>query len=153
MHLIEEFRLEDKEKDKEKWYLVLELVAGGSLDEIAGKQQKTHALRAYRPYPSLYTPTLPLSLHTDAQPEKRLPEPLACRFARQLFKGLEFCHSKGVVHRDVKPSNLMVTSEGILKICDFGVAGTQFFSLSLNVAPPLLPNVHNLIQTLGWQRS
>ncbi|MCL4811433.1 MAG: serine/threonine protein kinase, partial [Vicinamibacteraceae bacterium] len=39
-----------------------------------------------------------------------------------LCEGLAFAHKAGVVHRDVKPANLMVNQEGILKILDFGIA-------------------------------
>ncbi len=40
----------------------------------------------------------------------------------ELAAGLEYAHNKGVVHRDVKPANVMVDREGILRILDFGIA-------------------------------
>mmetsp|Transcript_6921 Transcript_6921/g.12272 ORF Transcript_6921/g.12272 Transcript_6921/m.12272 type:complete len:317 (-) Transcript_6921:190-1140(-) len=40
----------------------------------------------------------------------------------QLLKGLDFCHASRILHRDLKPQNLLVNGEGILKIADFGLA-------------------------------
>jgi len=40
----------------------------------------------------------------------------------QLLRALDYCHSLGVIHRDIKPENLLVSSSGVLKICDFGFA-------------------------------
>lgn len=44
------------------------------------------------------------------------------RIATDVCKGLEFAHSNGVVHRDVKPGNLWLTADGVAKIGDFGIA-------------------------------
>jgi hypothetical protein len=56
--------------------------------------------------------------------KERGPLPIreACAYVRQAALGLQHAHEKGMVHRDVKPDNLMLTPDGTVKVLDFGLA-------------------------------
>ncbi len=51
----------------------------------------------------------------------RLPPQEAFHIAAQVAAGLEFAHQKGLVHRDVKPGNIIVDGDGVAKLCDMGL--------------------------------
>ncbi|KAL7602646.1 probable serine/threonine-protein kinase At1g54610 [Lactuca sativa] len=56
----------------------------------------------------------------------KFTEPQVKCYMKQLLSGLEHCHKNGVLHRDIKGSNLLIDNDGILKIADFGLA--SFFN-------------------------
>ncbi|EOA34969.1 hypothetical protein CARUB_v10020055mg [Capsella rubella] len=57
-----------------------------------------------------------------SSPVVKFAEPEVKCLMRQLISGLEHCHSRGVLHRDIKGSNLLIDDGGVLKIADFGLA-------------------------------
>ncbi|CAF1989091.1 unnamed protein product [Brassica napus] len=55
-------------------------------------------------------------------PGIKFSQPQVKCYMKQLLSGLHHCHSRGVLHRDLKGSNLLIDSNGVLKIADFGLA-------------------------------
>ncbi|XP_013178159.1 PREDICTED: serine/threonine-protein kinase STK11 [Papilio xuthus] len=58
----------------------------------------------------------------ESSPGKKFPQRQAHDYFTQLLDGLEYLHGQGVVHKDIKPGNLLLTLNQTLKITDFGVA-------------------------------
>src|SRR5436309_10073322 len=51
-----------------------------------------------------------------------LPVPVTLTIGKQLCRALEVAHEQGVIHRDIKPQNIVVEPSGVLKVMDFGIA-------------------------------
>jgi len=56
------------------------------------------------------------------QDDQRLPESTVQQIAKQLVKALYYLHSNRIIHRDMKPQNVLIGSNGRIKLCDFGFA-------------------------------
>ena len=74
-------------------YMVTELMAGGDVESLI-----------------------------DKSPERRLTAARSVSIAQEVCRGLEYAHSRGVVHRDLKPGNVWLTGDGLAKIGDLGLA-------------------------------
>ena len=61
-------------------------------------------------------------LHELEKYPKGCPEQLTQYITWQILQGIAYCHQHSCIHRDIKPENILLTSQGIVKLCDFGFA-------------------------------
>jgi serine/threonine protein kinase len=77
---------------------------------------------------------------------KRLPIPAACVILDQLLDVLAAAHTQGIVHRDIKPANLFLTTDGTVKVLDFGIARVR----DAMTSDKGLTNTGDLLGTPGY---
>jgi hypothetical protein len=65
---------------------------------------------------------LVMELVEGKSPKGPLPFETVLEYARQIAAALEAAHDKGIVHRDLKPGNVMIRTDGVVKLLDFGLA-------------------------------
>ncbi|HTK76608.1 MAG TPA: serine/threonine-protein kinase, partial [Gemmataceae bacterium] len=93
---------------------------GGMRDEVKAKAADFHS--SFIPYPSSH-PTAPVAgLSTQRARRDRAHYRHIAELIAQAADALEYAHSMGVVHRDVKPANLLLDESGHLWVTDFGLA-------------------------------
>jgi tetratricopeptide (TPR) repeat protein len=79
------------------------------------------------------------SLHAELE---RVPEELCRHVAKEIAKGLAAIHAAGVVHRDVKPENVLITKDYAVKVMDLGVARLAAESLRLSQTGAFVGSIH-----------
>src|SRR5688572_15017008 len=68
-------------------------------------------------------------------------------YARQILEGLEYLHENGVIHKDIKGANILVSAEGTVKLGDFGCSR----SIEKTLTAPMGDNAENpLMGSLPW---
>jgi serine/threonine protein kinase len=85
-----------------------------------------------------------------------LPLAEVLRYAIQIVDGLAKAHQHGVVHRDLKPGNIIITGDGLVKVLDFGLATVREtpaydeFSATESIAPALRTEEGRIVGTVAY---
>lgn len=79
--------------------------------------------------------------------QPRLPEEQVVRYLREILTGLAHAHGKNLVHRDMKPANLLIDASGALKITDFGLvrlAGEEWMKSRMDLTVARSMNINSM---------
>jgi serine/threonine protein kinase len=83
------------------------------------------------------------SLETIVEREGTLPYKLACHYILQICQALDYAHSQQILHRDLRPANILLSKHGVVKVGDFGVAAllekTQYAKTIIGTPPYMAP--------------
>ena len=88
----------------------------------AGEETSTDSNGNQRKTPFIVMEYVRGKLLRDLMHERKLTLGEAVGYAKQVLTALEYSHKAGIIHRDIKASNIMVTQEGQVKVMDFGIA-------------------------------
>ena len=92
------------------------------------------------------------TLRDYMHPHIPLKLPVALDYIQQIAEGLDTTYKKSVVHRDIKPQNILINRKGVVKIADFGLAlsdtptltnSDDFMGTAYYVSPEQVDNAHN----------
>eukprot|EP01120_Amphizonella_sp_Union-15-10_P001013 TRINITY_DN11078_c0_g1_i1.p1 TRINITY_DN11078_c0_g1~~TRINITY_DN11078_c0_g1_i1.p1 ORF type:complete len:458 (-),score=86.53 TRINITY_DN11078_c0_g1_i1:145-1446(-) len=83
------------DQSKAKMFIILEFMSCGTLQDLIEKQYRSGS---------------------------RIPMVQIRQLFSHLINGLDYLHHQDIIHKDIKPDNLLLNEDGVLKICDFGVA-------------------------------
>ncbi len=120
----------ENDPDSESYYMVMELIEGETLKDVMGRL---------------------------AEASQTMPVDEALRIVRQAAVALAYAHSQGMIHRDVKPANLMLDHENRVVLTDFGIAkivtGIQFTASGGMVGTPAYMAPEQGLGDAGDERS
>ena len=88
----------------------------------AGEEVSTDSNGNVRKTPFIVMEYVKGKLLRDLMHERKLTASEAVGYAKGVLTALEYSHKAGIIHRDIKASNIMVTEEGQVKVMDFGIA-------------------------------
>ncbi len=88
----------------------------------AGEDSETYPDGSVHPVPFIVMELVHGALLKDLVADGPVPVDDAIRYVDGILEALEYSHRAGVVHRDIKPGNVMVTDAGQIKVMDFGIA-------------------------------
>ena len=126
----EVWRVRDEQLDLELALKVYIALDERGIEEFKGEYKTTYALNhpnllksnyfdVYENRPYLAMPYCPVP---TADLVGKMDEPTAWRFVRDVSGGLAYLHSKDIIHRDIKPDNILESEEGDFVITDFGIS-------------------------------
>jgi len=121
------YRASDTKLNREVAIKVLPDELGFDADRLARFTREAHVLASLN-HPNIATiygvenRAIVMELVEGLPLAGPLSDELAMPLVLQLIDALEYAHDKGVVHRDLKPANILVTTDGRLKVLDFGLA-------------------------------